>query len=211
MKTRENENSSGNLNLNPKRKSCLRFALAMLFTLSGLFLSTNVTFAHCDTMDGPVIKDAGIAIEKNNANYILKWVQKENEAELRDAFILSMKVRKLSTDAKALADKYLFETLVRLHRSGEGVPYSGVKPSGTPVEEKILAADKSIEAGNMSPLKDKVSDEMLPGLTERFEKVIALRNYDVNNVEAGREYVEAYVKFFKYAEGEEVSHELIHH
>jgi len=121
-----------------------------------------------------------------------------------------MKVRELSPEAKILADKYFFETLVRLHRSGEGLPYTGVKPSGTPVDDKILAADKSIELGNLSPLKDKISKEMLPELTERFEKVMALRNFDVNKVEAGREYVEAYVKFFKFAEGEEEGHNLIH-
>jgi len=67
-----------------------------------------------------------------------------------------MNVRRLNSDAMILADKFFFETLVRLHRSGEGVPYTGVKPSGTPVDDKILAADKSIEAGNLSPLKDKV-------------------------------------------------------
>ena len=121
-----------------------------------------------------------------------------------------MNVRRLNSDAMILADKFFFETLVRLHRSGEGVPYTRVKPSGTPVDDKILAADKLIEAGNLSPLKDKVSKEMLPELTERFEKVIALRNFDVNNVNAGREYVEAYVRFFKFAEGEEEVHNGIH-
>jgi len=70
------------------------------------------------------------------------------------------------------------------------------------VDDKIIAADKSIEIGNLSPLKDKVPEEMLPELTERFEKVMALRNFDVNNVKAGREYVESYVRFFKFAEGE---------
>lgn len=32
---------------------------------------------------------------------------------------------------------------------------------------------------------------------------MALKNFDTNNVDAGREYIEAYVKFFKFAEGEE--------
>lgn len=31
---------------------------------------------------------------------------------------------------------------------------------------------------------------------------MSLENYDVNNVSAGREYVEAYVDFFHFAEGE---------
>jgi hypothetical protein len=151
-----------NNNLKNKQKMGLKFGLIRFFIVPLLILSTNVTFAHCDTMDGPVIKDAKIAIEKNNVNYVLKWIQPQNEDELRDAFLLAMKVRILSPDARVLADKYFFETLVRLHRSGEGVPFTGVKPSGTPVDEKILAADKSIETGNLSPLKGLVPKKIIP-------------------------------------------------
>ena len=48
--------------------------------------------------------------------------------------------------------------------------------------------------------------DILPELTRRFDKVMSLKNFDVNNVEAGREYIEAYVQFFKFAEGEEEAH-----
>ena len=177
--------------------------------LSLLILSANVTFAHCDTMDGPVIKDAKIAIEKNNINYVFKWIQPQDENELRNAFLLTMNVRILSPDAMILADKYFFETLVRLHRSGEGVPFTGVKPSGTPIDEKILAADKSIETGDLTPLIELVPEEAIPELKERFAKAMSLRNFDVNNVEAGRAYIESYVQFFKFAEGEEEGHNEI--
>lgn len=175
----------------------------VLFIIT-LLLATNAPAgAHCDTMDGPVIKDARTALAHNNPAYVLKWVQHADEAELSETFRLTMNVRKLGKDAMTLADKYFFETLIRLHRSGEGMPYTGVKPSGTPVDEKILAADKSIEAGNLNPLQGMVPEEMLPELNERLEQVLALEDYDVNNVDAGRKYVEAYVRFFKYAEGEE--------
>ena len=40
-------------------------------------------------------------------------------------------------------------------------------------------------------------------LTIRFGKVMSLKKFDVNNVKAGREYIEAYVQFFHFAEGEE--------
>jgi hypothetical protein len=118
-----------------------------------------------------------------------------------------MKVRGLSPDAKELAEKYFFETLVRIHRNGEGVPYTGIKPSGTPIDEKLLAADKSIEAGNLSPLLGMVPADDQPELAERFARVMALKNFDVNDVNAGREYIEAYVQFFKFAEGESEGHE----
>jgi hypothetical protein len=184
-----------------KRKSIVCLAVLFLFVSSWDFL-----LAHCDTMDGPVIADAIKAIEQNNVNYVLKWVQPVNENEIKDAFVLIMKVRLQSPEAKLLADNYFFETLVRVHRSGEGVPYTGLKPSGTPVDEKILAADKSIEIGNLSPLNGLVPKGDLPELKKRFDKVMSLKNFDINNVQAGREYIEAYVQFFHFAEGEKEGH-----
>lgn len=175
--------------------------------LLGLLSGVNeALYAHCDTMDGPLIADAKKAIEQNNVNYTLKWVPAAHEQEIKDAFDLMMKVRGLNADAKVLAETYFFETLVRIHRAGEGMSYTGVKPSGTPIDEKVLAADKSIELGNLSPLQGMVSKDDMPELTKRFEKVMSLKNFDVNNVEAGREYVEAYVLFFKFAEGEDEIH-----
>jgi len=206
MKTNEKKVETGNLNINRKNTRGLRFGLVPLFILSMLILSTNETFAHCDTMDGPLIADARKALGKNNVNYVLKWVSAANESEIRDAFNLVMKVKGLSPEAKELSEKYFFDILVRIHRAGEGEPFTGVKPSGTPIDDKVLAADKSIEIGNLSPLKNMVSKDILQELTKRFNKVMSLKNFDVNNVAAGREYIEAYVQFFKFAEGEKESH-----
>ena len=211
MKPFEMNVAADNLKRNPKKRRKSRRLIVPLLMLSLLIVSTNLTFAHCDTMDGPVIKDAKMAIEKNNINYVLKWIQPQDEHELMDAFLLTMKVRILSPDAKVLADKYFFETLVRFHRSGEGVPFTGVKPSGTPIDEKILAADKSIETGNLTPLKGLVAKELIPELEERFNKVMSLKDYDVNNIEAGRAYIASYVQFFKYAEGGEEHHNAVEH
>lgn len=183
--------------------------LAILTALL-MIISTGVSLAHCDTMDGPVIKDANLALDGNNINYALKWVQEADEPELREAFALTMKVRKLGPDAQALADRYFFDTLVRLHRNGEGVGFTGVKPAGTPVDERILAADRAIEVGNLTPLAGKVPEEKKHELHVLFDKVMALKNFDVNDVKAGREYVAAYVSFFKFAEGEEHAHAESH-
>jgi len=198
MKTIEMKVETGNLNGNRKSKREVRISSGSLFSLSLLILSTNVAFAHCDTMDGPLIADAIKAMAQNNVNYALKWVPATNESEIRDAFSLVMKVKDLSSEAKELSEKYFFDILVRIHRAGEGVPFTGVKPTGTPIDEKVLAADKSIEIGNLTPLEGRISKEDMPELTKRFEKVMSLKNFDVNNVKAGREYIEAYVQFFKF-------------
>jgi hypothetical protein len=176
-----------------------------LIIIIQLFFISNFLSAHCDTMDGPVAKDARKALETNNVNIVLKWVMPAGEKEIMDAFALTMKVRTAGADAKLLADTYFIETLVRVHRSGEGIAYTGVKPVGTPIDEKLLAADKSIEIGNLHPLKGLVPENRMTELKEKFYKVMALKNFDPNDVKAGREYVEAYVKFFHYAEGEDVT------
>ena len=184
----------------------IKSKIILLLLFSVLFFSANTIFAHCDTKDGPVVVDARKAIEKNNVNYILKWVQAANEKEIIEAFKLTMKVRAVSPEAKELSDNYFFETLVRVHISGEGVPYTGIKPSGTPIDEKILAADKSIELGNLSPLNNLVPKDNMSELKKRFDKVMLMKKLDINNVEEGREYIEAYVQFFKFAKGEEERH-----
>jgi hypothetical protein len=176
--------------------------LLSLLLFAGLLMTPGAAFAHCDTKDGPVVADARKAIAQNNINYVLKWVPQANENDIKDAFGMTMKVRGLSPEAEALADNYFFETLVRIHRSAEGVAYTGVKPSGTPVDEKILAADKSIEAEDLSALINLVPKDKLTELRRLFDRVILLKDFDVNNVPAGRAYVEAYVRFFHFAEGE---------
>lgn len=180
---------------------------SFLFVLLLASIFSGTLYAHCDTMDGPVVADAKKALSRNNVNYVLKWVSPEYENELTEAFSLVMKVRMLSADSKKLADQYFFETVVRLHRTGEGMSYTGIKPSGTPVDEKILAADRAIAAGNLSPLENIVPDDRKEELRERFKKVMDLKDFDVNDVMSGRQYIEAYVQFFHFAEGEETGHD----
>ena len=167
-----------------------------------LLIFSHASFAHCDTKDGPVVAAAMQAIKHNNINYALIWVKPAYEREIKDAFESTMKVRVLSDEAEKLADNYFLETLVRLHRVGEGITYTGIKPPGTPVDKKILASDKSIALGNLSPLKGLVPENKWKELKKRFEKVLLLKNYDVNNIAAGRKYIDAYVQFFHFAEGE---------
>jgi hypothetical protein len=180
----------------------------ILTALLVMFILPQRASAHCDTMDGPTAADGRMALMTGNLNYALKWIMPEHEQELREVFEKSIKVRKLGLDAEELADRYFLETLVRLHRAGEGAPFEGLKPHGTPIDEKIAAADKSIEIGNLSPLEELVPEAEMPELKERFENVIALKKFDVDDVQAGRRYIEAYVRFFKFAEGE--SHEQMH-
>ena len=183
--------------MKPLTNSFISISLAI-----GLSILTRPSFAHCDTMDGPVVAASTKAIEQNNVNLALIWTDPAYEKEVKEAFNLTMKVRVLNTDARKLADNYFFETVVRIHRMGEGVPYTGIKPAGMPVDEKILAADRSIISGDLAPLKILIPENRHAELKKLFDVVMSLKHFDVNNVAAGRAYVKAYVRFFHFAEGE---------
>jgi hypothetical protein len=155
--------------------------------------------AHCDTLDGPVVSAARKALDSGNINLVLVWVQKKDDAEIRSAFQKVRSVRTAGGDTKELADRYFFETLVRVHRAGEGAAYTGLKPAGM-VEPPGAAADRAIESGRLQGLAQLISDRTENGLHGHFEQVMAKRKYDPNDVDAGRAYAKAYVEFVHYAE-----------
>jgi hypothetical protein len=156
--------------------------------------------AHCDGMDGPVVRAAQHALEQANVNLVLIWVRSEEEGEVRAAFAQTLAVRKLGPEARALADRYFFETVVRLHRLGEGAPYTGLKPAGQDLGPAIPAADRALETGSAEPLRALLDEALLEGLEARFHEARAARGFDADDVVAGRRYVHAYVVFIHYAE-----------
>lgn len=135
---------------------------SLLMALTIVIALPTMASAHCDTMDGPTVADGKKAMKTNNVNYVLKWVKPEYEKEISQIFSQTMKVKKLSPEAKVLSEKYFLENLVRIHRAGEGAPFTGLKPSGTAIDEKVLAADKSIEVGNLSSLEKLVEKDKVP-------------------------------------------------
>lgn len=156
--------------------------------------------AHCDTMDGPVVKDAIAALQAGDVRGVLKWIPPEDEREIRTLFDQVKTVRAQSGPAKALADRYFFESLVRIHRAGEGAPYTGLKPAGH-VEPVIAASDQALEQGKIDALVDTVTGHIAEGIRRRFQKAVAARQHAEHNVSAGRAYVAAYVEFTHYVEG----------
>ncbi|MBM2840907.1 MAG: hypothetical protein HW412_1435 [Bacteroidetes bacterium] len=176
-----------------------RFA-PLLALLAIMLLPTNMLFAHCDTMNGPVVIAAQKSLETGNVNLVLIWVQKDDEAVIKDAFTKTLNVRKLGPEAKKLADMYFFETLVRIHRAGEGVPYTGLKPAEIQVDPGIEAADKALEKGSAEELLKHLNETIHQGIHRQFTNALAKRNFKSDDIVAGREYVKAYVEFIHYAE-----------
>ncbi len=174
-------------------------ALAVVALGAWLFTS-HVAYAHCDTLDGPVVTEAKAALEKGDVTPLRKWVKREHEKEIQSAFTRTLAVRAKGPEAKELADTYFFETLVRLHRAGEGATYTGLKPAGQ-VEPPVAAADKAIEASSVDELARKIGQAAENGVKEHFARLMEAKKHKDESVEAGRKYVEAYVVFVHYVEG----------
>ena len=172
-----------------------------MILLSIFFIGSSRTFAHCDGLDGPVVTAAKKALDTDDVNLVLIWVQKKDEGEIRKAFQKTLAVRKLNPEAKELADMYFFETLVRIHRAGEGAPYTGLKPAGRDLGPAIPAADKAVIDGKLEPLYKLLTNKIHDGLHDKFEGVLKKKNFKKDDVEAGREFIEAYVIFIHYVEG----------
>jgi hypothetical protein len=158
-------------------------------------------FGHCDTLDGPVIGLARRALETGNVNLVLPWVRAADEAEIRHAFEHALAVRKLGPEARSLADRHFFETLVRIHRASEGAPYTGLKPAGTDLGPAVPAADKALEDGSIDRVSKLLVEAIREGLHRHFHAAYRRRKFDENDVAAGREYVSAYVPYVHYVEG----------
>jgi hypothetical protein len=183
-----------------KTTGILRSIVVSITLFVVALLAPTGASAHCDGMDGPVVKAAQRALESGNVNTILIWVQKKDEGEVRRAFEKTLTVRKLSPEAKDLADMYFFETVVRLHRAGEGAPYTGLKPAGRDLGPAIPAADRALENRSVEPLLKLVGEKTREGIREHFKEASGKANFDKNDLDAGREYVKAYVEFVHYVE-----------
>ncbi len=183
-----------------KKAALLITALITLGVTVALLTTNKAVFAHCDTLDGPVVGDARLALEKGDVTGLLKWVRKEHEQEIRDAFARSLAVRVKGKEARELADRFFFETLVRVHRAGEGAPFTGLKPAGT-VEAAIAAADKALQGGSVDELAEKIGNAVGNEIKKRFIEAVEKKNHAEDSVEAGREFVEAYVQYVHFIEG----------
>lgn len=169
----------------------------ILFTVLALFFSTETASAHCDTLDGPVVSAARKAMKTGNANYILVWVKPGSEDEIRKALKRAKTKKKAAKTRleKDRAEMELFEVLVRIHREGEGAKYEGIKPAGS-IEPEIALADKAVETGKLDDVLNQVkSAANREIILHLFHEVKEKSNYDVDNVPAGREFIEAYVVF----------------
>ena len=176
-----------------------RWLAATVIALA-LLITPHRVLAHCDTLDGPVVMDARSALASGEVTAVLKWVKAADEQAIREAFARTLAVRQLDPQAQALADNYFFETLVRIHRAGEGAPFTGLKGAGQ-VEPVVAKADQALAQGSVDTLVKAIVTHTEEGIRERFNHALEARRHAAESVAAGREYVAAYVDYVHYVEG----------
>lgn len=180
-------------------------AVILLFMVT--VLAYNPASAHCDSYDGPVIKDAAKALETNNVNLVLKWITAEQEKEVVPLFNKTYQLKTGDKEIYAIVEKNFLETLVRLHRETEGAPYTGLKPAGT-TKQIIQMTDKAIDSGNVDDFLETLNKHIDNVIREKYMKVAELSKVKNNSIVEGREYVEAYVD---YTHTVEALHDIMEH
>lgn len=146
---------------------------------------------HCDSMDGPVVRAASAALGAEDVEIVLPYVHEPGEAEVRAAFDLAVKARANGGEARAVADRFFFETVVRVHRAGEGAPFTGLKPAGLDVGPVIPLAEEAIDAGRADGLADFLTRAVRDEIDVRLADVVDAKAHAGEGVAEARRYVSA--------------------
>ena len=174
--------------------------MSFLLLFSFMFIFQQQSFAHCDSYDGPVVKDALKALKKNNVNLVLKWIDASQEQEIIRLFDKTYKLKTGDKEIYEIVEKHFLETLVRLHRETEGAPFTGLKPAGS-IKNIILLSDKAISEGNVDDLLIKLNKHTENVIKEKYKKLVELDKVKDESTEKGREYVKAYIDYTHTIEG----------
>ena len=168
------------------------FILSLIAILS--LISIQPASAHCDSFDGPALIDAAKALETNNVDLILKWINADMEDEVVPLFHKTYSLKNGDKEIYEIVKKHFYETFVRLHREMEGAPFTGLKPAGTTAHITVMS-DNALESGDFASLLNALNNHINSQLQEKFDKTAALYKVQDNSVEEGRAYVEAYVDY----------------
>ena len=169
-------------------------------------LTVRDAYAHCDTEDGRPSPTAAArwrpatSTTRSSGSSPRTWTRCGSRSTRPSATALP------EQRPRSFADRTFLETLVRVHRAGEGEGFDGIKPSGTALPPQVVAADAALAQGTTDPLVGEVYKGRWAELEERFHRAVALQDYDVDDLKAARAYVEAYVSYVKWAEGEDHGH-----
>lgn len=176
--------------------------MAVLGTLLSLLLVLTAAPAksHCDSEKGPIIPLIRQSLESGEITPLLKWLPAEDEPEIRELYARVRALRAQSSEAKDIADQLFIETFIRLHRAGEGEPFDGIKAADA-VPPVFGELDAALKSGSVDPIADDMTHAVREKIGTLYDRAHELSKHQDESVEAGREYVEAYVAYMHFVEG----------
>lgn len=178
-------------------QSHIKTTLVSIFTLVFMLGFASTSQAHCDRVNGPVATDARKALETGDLSHALIWVTDQQAEELKSKFEQSLKVYTKGNESQELAERYFMSETVRLHREAEGMPFTGLKPA-QPGSKDIQIAEKALVSGELAPVTDMLANEIRQRTSELYTNAMEAKSKKDNSIEAGREWVDAYVKYIVY-------------
>ena len=178
-------------------QSHIKTILASIFTVALLLGFASTSQAHCDRVNGPVATDARKALETGDISHALIWVTDRQAEELKSTFEQSLNVYTQGNESQELAERYFMSETVRLHREAEGMPFTGLKPA-QPGSQDIQVAEQALTSGELAPVTEMLANEIQQKTTELYSNAMEAKSKKDNSVEAGRKWVDAYVKYIVY-------------
>lgn len=171
----------------------------LAMALLAVLLPAGPALAHCDSVNGPVVTAARQALAQNDVKLILPYIKAADETELTAAFSKAREAMAQGGKGAELAELWFAETAVRLHRQGEGEPYTGLKYE-TDYGPALEAAEQAVETGNLNKVTAVLTDAIKGELAAKYQVILETRERAAKEgtVEAKREAVEAELMFEVY-------------
>lgn len=135
------------------------------------------------------------ALAESSVDLILPYVPADAEDEVLAAFEKTVAARSAGAGAAEVADEWFFETVVRLHRAGEGAAFTGLKPAGLGHGLVVPVAERAIESGDVEELGCLLASSLESEVRRKFARVMQLKAQESGSIAEAREYVEAMLGF----------------
>jgi hypothetical protein len=152
-------------------------------------------------MDGPVVKAARRALEAGDVKLVLPFLHEDGEDEVRQAFAKVLDFTRDGAAAREVAELYFFETVVRVHRVGEGAAFTGLKPAGLDVGPVIPVAERAIDSGSPDELSEVLCEFVRGQVARRLRHVTELKGRAGGGMSDAREYTSAMLGLQVWANG----------
>lgn len=145
--------------------------------------------------NGPGMDAAKKALETGKAHHILIWIPEELKSTLKNFLEKACCERNTRKNVHGHAVDWHFQTIHRLQSLYYGPHNLNITTKEPEEKAIILLVERACEGGNFEEITTVIPDTPTGDMPQRFNDVMKKKNYDVENIAAGRVYVSAFTDF----------------